>query len=556
MHVPLPHVPGKYPSFAVSLLGFACLFCLFFLHSVVSAQSQNTNCSSINGVDKCVVQPGNARDGANLQVTISGQVNETGLELKGWSAPGSFLVVSDETSIIGTGTAQTDGSFDFFIHALQANSVHTISVQADNGQQRTPATAFVVTVSGSTTTTVSNILLPSFIDVNPLQSAVGDPITVSGSTVPGGLVTVFIESPLQSTQVTAAADGTWSTELIADFGSLPKGTYQAYAQVSYNSIQSNMSKRIQFEVKEAVTQSTNLTINGYGPPGAFLTFTADGDVVGTGSVLLDGTFSKTIGFIDQDQDVEVKIIADNGEQVTPATTVTAHLTSTQTTTVNDVLLTTFIGVNPDTAPVGSPITVSGVAANDSSIVLTIESPTQSTTVNVDSSGNWSQELLAAFGTLQNGVYRAHGHVVKPGGLVSVESRDVVFDVKQIETATDLIVSGLAAPSAFVTFTENNAVVGTTVANPDGTFSQTLKFPDVDLTRTVSVTADNGTQVTPATVFTATLTAFSTTTVANLVLPTFIDIDPLKVPYGTTVQALGTTVPGATVRLFVQSTLIH
>jgi len=70
-----------------------------------------------------------------------------------------------------------------------------------------------------------------------------------------------------------------------------------------------------------------------------------------------------------------------------------------------------------------------------------------------------------------------------------------------------------------------------------------------------VTADNGTQVTPATVFTATLTAFSTTTVANLVLPTFIDINPLKVPYGTTVQALGTTVPGATVRLFVQNPLV-
>ena len=507
-------------------------------------------------VTSCTVVGNPATNPIGYTVTVSGQVNETGLELQGYSAPNAFIIVSDETQIIGTGTATSAGTFDFIIHALQANSVHTITLQADNGSQRTPGTSFVVTVSGSSTTIVSNILLPTFIDVNPTAANPGDPITVSGTTVPSGVVTVYTESPLQSTTVNAdATTGTWSVELISTFGPYPVGTYKAYAGVSYTGgLQSNMSRQVQFEVK-SVASSTELVVNGYGPPNAFITFTTGvNTVIATGVVLSDGTFSKTISFPDQDQTVTVNVIADDGSQVTPATTFTATLVSTQTTTVNDVLLTTFISVNPDSTNVGSPITVSGVAANNSGLVLTVESPVRTATLTVDANGNWQDELIAQYGTLPTGVYRAHAHVTRAGGLVSPESRDVIFDIKDIATATNLVVTGSSAPNSFITFTENNAVVGTAVTNSLGQFSQTLKFPDQTLTRTITLVADNGTQVTPPTSFTTTLTAFSTTAVDNIVMPTFIDVNPLKAQFGSTVQALGESAPNASINLFVENPL--
>src|SRR5690606_14046276 len=114
------------------------------------------------------------------------------------AAPGAFVLATDSGNVVGATTAAVDGSFDFVIHALAPNSTHAISVYAANADQTTPATGFVVTVATNTITIVDNIILPTFINVDPLTQNAGQPIHVKGDTVPGASVTVHKESPLES----------------------------------------------------------------------------------------------------------------------------------------------------------------------------------------------------------------------------------------------------------------------------------------------------------------------------------------------------------------------
>lgn len=550
MHVPLPHRLLQNILCSVGLLLIGSFF--YTVSLPFSAAQQTIDCQLNNTI--CTVRPDSPYDPVSLDVTVSGSVLETALELKGYAPPGAFILVSDSGDIIGATTAQANGTFDMFIHALQGGSTHALSLYAANGNQVTPSVSFVVTVAPSTLTTVDNILLPTFLDVDPLTQNAGLPIHVMGDTVPGATVTVYKESPLDSVQTTADLTGHWDIELLTEFGVLPDGLYKAYAGVTYNSYIAPNSRQVQFEVKP-IPSTTKLVVNGYGPPGAFLSFKDGTTVVGNGIVGSNGVFSQTIVYPDASAPVDLHIVADNGSQISPSTDIATSVTIHTTTIINDVLLPTFIDVSPLTAEAGDPITVSGVGAPNASVELVIASPTQIINTTIDPSGNWSSDIIAALGTLPEGTYSAVASLTMPGGLQSVNSRVVTFQVTEATTATSLEVSGYAAPNAFLTFTENHAVVGTTVVSSSGTFDVSLPFPDVSLSRTISIVGDNGSQQTPATTFTSTITAFSQTTVANIVIPTFINVTPLKVPFGQTVMAVGTAYPGSTVRLFVQSPLV-
>jgi hypothetical protein len=100
---------------------------------------------------------------------------------------------------------------------------------------------------------VANIVLPTFIDINPLKVPFGSTVQALGTTTPNAIVRLFIQSPLASTDVTANnSDGKWNVDLNDAFGQLQKGTYTAYARTFVGgSYQSNLSRQITFEVVDA-----------------------------------------------------------------------------------------------------------------------------------------------------------------------------------------------------------------------------------------------------------------------------------------------------------------
>lgn len=496
---------------------------------------------------------------ATTSTSISGFVPETAIQLQGYAAPNAFILVSEGSDVVGAGSADANGAFSFHITALQAGFPHAISLVASSGSQVTPGTGFVVTPIANTITTVSNILLPSFIDVTPRAQQSGQPIDVEGYTVPGGLVTLFIEDAggTIDTQVTADANGYWHVELISEFGNLAEGSYEAYAVVSYTGgLMSEPSQRIPFEIR-AIATTTFLTVNGYGAPGAFLNFRANGNPIGTDIIPGNGHFTKTLSFPDANASIALGITADNGDATTPELVIHTSVVMHNTTTINDVLLTTFIDVNPNLSQVGDPILVFGEATPNSTIELHVsgQSPVN---IPVDANGIWQQDIIAHYGTFPVGTYTAYAfdkYDPGTGLLTSPQSRTITFQVHTVETATDLIIKGFGAPGTFVSIIENNQVVGTTTVKPDGTFEHTVKFPDISLNRTVSVRADNGTQITPDTSFNVSLVAFNATTVANIMLPTFVDVVPRTTPYGNTTTIKGQTAPNSMIQVYVRNPII-
>ncbi len=543
-----------------SLLFVISLFGLLWLAGAVNLGSFDTfaqisKCDILTPQGVCTIDgAGNPPGAIDFQVSVSGFVPETAIQLKGYTAPGAFVIVSEGTDVVGAATAESDGAFDFTLHALQAGSPHALSIIASTSYQTTPGTGFVVTPVANSLVTVDNITLPPFIQVTPTSADLGNPFTIYGEAAPGATVNVFVESPLVSATTVVDANGDWSIDTITEFGVLPQGSYITYAYQSVGAFQSNNSQIISFEVRE--TQSTTfLAMNGYGPPGAFMTIKNGNTVVGSGIVDVDGTFSNTVSFPDVNATVDMSIVVDDGDQVSLPTEFSANLISTQTTTVDDILLPTFISVSPLIANEGSAITASGVATPNATVTLTIESPTKTVALTSDASGAWSQELIAEFGSLPEGVYTASAIVSLPGLTDSVESRTITFTVTEVTTATDLVVEGMGPPGAFISFTENSLVIGTDTIHADGQFSHTLKFSDQTLPHTISIVASNDTQQTPPTTFTVTVNAFSVTTVSNIILPTFIEVVPKSVPYGDTVIAKGTAVPNALVMVYMREPLV-
>ena len=160
-------------------------------------------------------------------------VKETAIQLQGYSAPGAFILVSEDTDVVGAGTADSvTGEFNFFLTALQAGVPHSIVLVAASQDQVTPGMGFVVQPVAHSVVSVSNIVLPPFIDVTPSAADSGVPITVSGQSTPGGDITLFVEPGSLNTTTVVDANGDWSVELIGEFGTLAQGTYTASATVT------------------------------------------------------------------------------------------------------------------------------------------------------------------------------------------------------------------------------------------------------------------------------------------------------------------------------------
>src|SRR5690606_18959295 len=134
-------------------------------------------------------------------------------------------------------------------------------------------------------------------------------------------VEVTIQSPTE--QVVLVADGVtgeWTRDIIDEFGALPEGVYTATAIVSMPGLtDSVISRTVTFTITE-VTTATDLVAEGFGPPGAFISFSDNSLVIGSDTVASDGTFSHTLQFSDQTLPHTLSIIASTDVQQTPPTT--------------------------------------------------------------------------------------------------------------------------------------------------------------------------------------------------------------------------------------------
>ncbi|RJR24663.1 hypothetical protein C4578_02620 [Candidatus Microgenomates bacterium] len=140
------------------------------------------------------------------------------------------------------------------------------------------------------------------------------------------------------------------------------------------------------------------------------------------------------------------------------------------------------------------------------------------------------------------------------GASLVWAEDRVVDVSVNVGDTILIVSGKAFPGAYITVTENEAVIGTVTADALGNFEKEL-FAQESGVRSIGlygVDADNLT--TSTSTHTLTLERGIDNILSNVILPPTISISGTEIAKGDTVDVFGYAPISSTVTVYVNDSL--
>ena len=177
----------------------------------------------------------------NLNVIVSGKVKDTIVTLIGYTSPSAFVTVQEDGNVVATFSANNSGGFNRSIGARTAGT-HTYNMFATDGQNRTTLSyGFVLNLVDKTETIVSNILLPTTIDVSVAQR-----VNVSGSATPNSQITIFIHSDPVIETLSVGSSGNWSRNVVAR---LSRGDHRVYARVTLpGGLQSINSQSLNFSI--------------------------------------------------------------------------------------------------------------------------------------------------------------------------------------------------------------------------------------------------------------------------------------------------------------------
>lgn len=187
-----------------------------------------------------VVLRGKAYPNATVNVLLDGKIKGTTL-------------ADSNADFQYTSTEVTPGPATFGFTARDANGIESVT------------TSVVFDVAQSAVSTVANVFFPPTIQVSERQVPKGDPLTVSGFSVPQATVTSDISGDPKTT-LSGAADGTGAWALQVDTKSLTDGlhTVKAYFKLD-GGIQSGFGKSISFSVGEGAFADTGTAdLNGDG----------------------------------------------------------------------------------------------------------------------------------------------------------------------------------------------------------------------------------------------------------------------------------------------------
>ncbi len=160
----------------------------------------------------------------SASVSVSGTQHDTVATFSGYSSPGAFITVLDGSSVVGTTSAASDGTFAKSLTNQVAGS-HTYGlISADGASVSTPQINFLVSLQSNAETTVSNILMPPTI-----TQGSGPRPGVYGSAAPDSEITLFVSPDGITESATTDSAGAWNHTFQA---ALPAGAHSVYAVAS------------------------------------------------------------------------------------------------------------------------------------------------------------------------------------------------------------------------------------------------------------------------------------------------------------------------------------
>ena len=189
----------------------------------------------------------------NGSITVTANIEAVvgTLRISGFGSPGMFVVFTENDTVIGSCTAENDGSFTQLFSGITPTD-HTILVSGvDQFNRATPASVVEVFTQAYMTTNVSGIILPPTFELDKYQISKGDPVIVTGRGTPGYLYKVITEPPVNSFEGLVDVDGNF-TVTIDNTDTMDYGDHKVYALVQDNlGTQSLFSNTLFFKIVDS-----------------------------------------------------------------------------------------------------------------------------------------------------------------------------------------------------------------------------------------------------------------------------------------------------------------
>lgn len=188
---------------------------------------------------------------------------QTRVVLRGKAYPNSTVNILLDGKVKGTALADSNADFQYSSTDITAGTATFGFTARDVNGVESVTTSVVFDVAQSAVSTVANIFFPPTIAVSDRQVPKGDPLTVSGFTVPKANVSSDIGGGVKTT-LNATADGTGAWAIQVDTKSLSDGLHTVKAFFKQDGgIQSGYGKSISFSVGEAAFADTgSADLNG------------------------------------------------------------------------------------------------------------------------------------------------------------------------------------------------------------------------------------------------------------------------------------------------------
>lgn len=389
-------------------------------------------------------------------------LDAAGLTLTGKAEPGSTVTVKDAAgAVIGTGITAADGTFSITLN----------SPQLDGQQLDVTATDAAGNVSVPAAYEVADTTAPGAV-TNLLISA--DGLTLSGKGEPGATVEIRNAANEVIGTGVVAANGTFIISLD------PAATEGEVFTAVQTDAAGNASAPASITAPDAdgpgtpgnlQLSSDGVTLTGTGTPGNTINvLDADGNVIATGVVAGDGTFSIDLSPpLTNGELLEVVAIDGNGEQSVP-TALTAGDT-TPPAAVTDAAINANGTVLTGKGEVGATVEVRDAQGNLIGSGVVGLNGAFTITLNPAQANGQSLELTQADAA---GNVSAPAAVTAPDVTPGADLSDVAIN------ANGTLVTGKGEAGATVTITgANGAVLATGTVDSDGTFTLTLSTPQTN-----------------------------------------------------------------------------
>ncbi len=195
----------------------------------------------------------------SLPNVTPGNINsetQTRVVLRGKAYPNSTVNILLDGKVKGTTLADVNADFQYSATDITPGTATFGFTAKDANGVESITTSVVFDVAQSAVSTVANVFFPPTIAVSARQVPKGDPITVSGYSVPRATVSSDISgNPKTTLSATAETSGAWALQV--DTKSLSDGlhTVKAYFKQE-GGIQSGFGKSISFSVGEGAFADT------------------------------------------------------------------------------------------------------------------------------------------------------------------------------------------------------------------------------------------------------------------------------------------------------------